>query len=69
MAGQSGGNRGIRSCTKELGGLPIAGVEQHFNSVPQPLVRSALLHLLWRQEFIVDLSRPLRPSTVLEASK
>jgi hypothetical protein len=32
---------------------------------PEPLVRSAMLHLLWRQHFVVDLTRPLSAAHVL----
>ncbi|WP_234810127.1 TnsA-like heteromeric transposase endonuclease subunit [Mycolicibacterium moriokaense] len=36
---------------------------------PGPLMRSALLHTLWNQEFSVDLQGPLRSSTVLGAPR
>ena len=32
---------------------------------PEPLVRSAIFHLLWTQHFTLDLTRPLSPSHVL----
>jgi hypothetical protein len=32
---------------------------------PEPLVRSALLHLLWRQVYCVDLTRPLSSGHIL----
>lgn len=32
---------------------------------PEPLVRAAVLHLLWRQEFMTDLTRPLSGGHVL----
>ncbi len=32
---------------------------------PAPLVRAAVLHLLWRQELVTDLSRPLSAGHVL----
>ena len=32
---------------------------------PEPLVRSAIFHLLWTQQFTVDLTRPLIVSHVL----
>ncbi|MDD4868216.1 MAG: TnsA-like heteromeric transposase endonuclease subunit [Mycobacterium sp.] len=32
---------------------------------PRPLVRSALFHLLWSQEFTVDMSQSLRPTSTL----
>jgi hypothetical protein len=34
-------------------------------AAPRPVMRSALLHALWIQEFWVDIDRPLRPSSVL----
>ena len=34
-------------------------------SWPEPLVRSAIFHLLWTQHFTLDLTRPLSPSHVL----
>jgi hypothetical protein len=56
----------LRSQAPKLAGLRIDEAERRIAVIPHPLVRSALLHLLWRQEFIVDLTRPLGPSTVLE---
>lgn len=32
---------------------------------PAPIVRSAVLHLLWSHHFVIDLGEPLRPKTVL----
>ena len=61
----------IRSLTADLVGVSIGEAEQRAaGELPQPLVRSALMHLLWRQEFCVDLTRrPLGGSTVLEVPK
>lgn len=56
----------MRCCAANLIGVRIGEAERQIADHPQPLVRSALMHLLWRQEFTVDLTRPLRPSTVLE---
>jgi hypothetical protein len=57
----------LRSCATNLAGVRIDVAEcQVAKRFPYPLVRSALLHLLWRQEFVVDLAEQLRPSTVLE---
>jgi hypothetical protein len=61
--------REIHSRTADLKGLTIAEAEGEFAAHPQPLVRPALLHLLWCHELHVDLDRPLRPSTVLEVSR
>ena len=35
---------------------------------PRPLIRAALLHLLWRQEFVVDMTKTLTTRTVLRRS-
>jgi hypothetical protein len=59
----------MRSRTTDLTGMSIADAEREFVVHPNPLVRPALMHLLWRHELAVDLDKPLRPSTVLEASK
>jgi hypothetical protein len=58
----------IRTRTKDLIGVPIAEAERKITGHPQPLVRAALMHLLWCHELRVDLDRPLRPSRVLEAA-
>jgi hypothetical protein len=57
----------LRTHAVDLSGLPVDDAERQITNVPPPLVRSALMHLLWRQEFSVDLTRPLCPATVLEA--
>jgi hypothetical protein len=60
----------IRSCAADLVGMRIDDAERSIAAgVPHALVRSALLHMLWRQEFAIDLTQQLRPSTVLEAPK
>jgi hypothetical protein len=59
----------LRPRATKLAGLRIDEVERQIDAIPHSLVRSALLHLLWRQEFIVDLTRPLSPSTVLEPAR
>lgn len=46
-------------------GRPIAKVIGELSDWPRPLVRSALFHLLWMQEFTVDMSQPLSPSSTL----
>ncbi|MEZ0054376.1 hypothetical protein ABIA30_005417 [Mycobacterium sp. MAA66] len=57
----------IRSRIDELVGLCFRDAEARFAHRCKPLVRSALLHLLWRQELIVDVTQPLQSTTVLEA--
>ena len=59
----------MRSRTRDLTGMSIADAEREFVVYPKPLVRPALMHLLWRHKLAVDLDKPLRPSTVLEASR
>jgi hypothetical protein len=59
--------RDMHSRTKDLIGMSLAEAEREFTVYPKPLVRPALMHLLWCQQLTVDLDRPLRPSTVLEA--
>ena len=57
----------IRSCREELVGRRIDDAERRLGkSVPGPSARSVLMHALWRQELHVDLTLPLRPSTILE---
>jgi hypothetical protein len=51
--------------TTDLDGATLAHAFTSLPEQPRPLVRSAVLHLLWRQHFLVDLSRPLTSSDVL----
>lgn len=56
-------------CLADLRALDIDGIE--FRDVkrmlphPEPLVRAAILHLLWKQEFVADLTDVLDSKTVL----
>ncbi|WP_234791523.1 TnsA-like heteromeric transposase endonuclease subunit [Mycolicibacterium mucogenicum] len=60
----------LRSCASDLDGLRIDDALQRYaDKFPRPLVHSALTHMLWRQELIVDLTQQIRPSTVLEVAK
>lgn len=62
--------RHLRSRVGDLDGMRIDDALQRFSEdFPQPLVRSALMHMLWHQELIIDLAQQLRPTTVLEARK
>ena len=48
--------------------LDGATLGQAFRSLPrnpEPLVRSAILHLLWQHHLVIDLTRPLSPASVL----
>lgn len=49
----------------EPDGASIAETIRMVPDWPLPLTRAALLHLLWSQEFAVDLCRPLRSSSTL----
>jgi hypothetical protein len=60
----------LRSHATDLAGNRIDDAEHRLADIyPLPLIRSALLHLLWRQEFVVDLTEQLGPSTVLEVHR
>ena len=52
----------------QLGDRSIAEAEASLTACPKPLVRPALMHLLWCHELVADLTQPLRPATVLEVS-
>ena len=49
----------------DLQGMSLGEACKSLPLWPEPLVRSAILHLLWTQHFTVDLTRPLSPSHVL----
>lgn len=57
----------LRSCSGDLIGTPIGEGERRIADGPMPLVRSALMHMMWTQEFTSNLKLPLNSSTVLEA--
>jgi hypothetical protein len=59
----------MRACSGQFAGMSIADAENLVREYPQPLVRPALRHMLWRHEYRVDLDTPLRPSTVLEVPR
>ena len=61
--------REMRSCSEQFAGMSMADAERTFVDFARPLVRQALMHLLWCHEFRVDLHEPLRPSTVLEVPR
>jgi hypothetical protein len=56
----------LRCRRDDLVGLPIGNVGAVVGTHPGPLVRAALLSMLWGHEFDVDLDRRLSASTVLE---
>lgn len=49
----------------ELDGVPFASACRPRNGWPSPVVRAAVLHLLWVRYFDFDLTEPLRPTTAL----
>lgn len=61
--------REMRSCLDQFIGMSIADAEQAICTHTRPLVRPALMHLLWVHEFNVDLNQSLRPSTILEVAR
>jgi hypothetical protein len=58
----------LRGRRTDLIGRSIGAVEESLGGYPHPLVRSALLSMLWRREFEVNLDVRLERSTVLEAA-
>lgn len=60
---------GIREAAADLVGMRFDDAEWLLaQTYPKPLVRSALLHALWCQDFRIDLDQQLCSSTVLEVS-
>ena len=57
----------FRCLREDLVGRTIAEAEEIITGYPLPLVRPALLSMLWRHEFEVNLDVPLERSTVLES--
>ncbi|MFE2441640.1 TnsA-like heteromeric transposase endonuclease subunit [Streptomyces sp. NPDC059426] len=49
----------------DLDGVTLGDAVRRVPGHAEPRVRAAIHHLLWRQELRTDLTRPLRPSTVL----
>ena len=49
----------------DLDGVTVGAASRSVPARPEPVVRAAVLHLLWRQEFTVDLTRPLSSGHVL----
>lgn len=60
----------IRCAMDGLGGLRLDDAERRVAETgPSLRMRNALMHLLWKQEILVDLATPLRPSSVLEVRR
>lgn len=56
----------LRSEGESLVGMSLGEVALNVRPLPTALIRSALFHLMWRQELVVDLAMPLDPSTIIE---
>ena len=56
----------LRSQRKSLVGMSLGEVALNIHPLPSALIRSALFHLLWRGEVVVDLATRLNPSTIIE---
>ncbi len=52
-----------------LAGMTIAQAERSICSHPTPIVRAALLHLVWSGDYTVALQRPLRKTHLLEVAR
>lgn len=60
----------IRECANDLIGTRIDDAERRLaERYPKVRVRGALLHTLWCQDFHVDLTQQLGPSTLLEKAR
>jgi hypothetical protein len=53
----------LRSQRESLVGMSLGEVTLNIHPLPAALIRSALFHLLWRGEVVVDLATRLNPST------
>lgn len=58
----------MRSCGGRFSGMSIEDAEHSVPGHLAALVRPVLMHLLWRQDYTVNLDEALRPSTVLEVA-
>jgi hypothetical protein len=57
-----------RMSSADLLGMTVAEAICSQNQWPNEVVRATLMHVLWRQEFTVDLMRPLSSGHVLGRS-
>ncbi len=48
--------------------MHLGEVALNIRPLPVALMRSALFHLLWRGEVVVDLATRLNPSTIIEGA-
>jgi hypothetical protein len=54
---------------RDLDGVTLGAACRCLPARPAPLVRSAVLHLLWRQELVTDLGRPLSAGQLLRRAR
>jgi hypothetical protein len=57
-----------RMSSSDLVGATVGEAIRKERAWPEMMVRAALMHLLWRQHFTVDLTRPLTPDHVLRSA-
>lgn len=57
----------LRARIEQIHSRSIAEVEASVSGYPHPLIRPALMHMLWCRQLAADLTQPLRPATLLEA--
>ncbi len=55
-----------RMSSSDLLGMTVGEAIRSQRRWPEPLVRGALMHVLWRQRFTIDMNRPLSRDHVLE---
>ena len=55
----------VRMSSSDLLGTTVGEAIRTERTWPEPMARAALMQLLWRQHFTVDLTRPLTPDHVL----
>jgi hypothetical protein len=57
------------SCSGQFAGMSIADVERSVRGYRRPLIRPALMHLLWRHDYSVNLDESLDSSMILEMGR
>jgi hypothetical protein len=53
----------------ELDGVSLGQATRCLSGRPEPEVRAGICHLLWKRRLVVDLKRPLSPSSVLRRAE
>jgi hypothetical protein len=57
------------SCSGQFAGMSIADAERSVRGYPRPLIRPALMHLLWRHDYSVNFDESLDSSMILEMGR